>query len=122
MGLKVSKMSSSFCIFLIVTVCVLLTITSLVFRSELSAVKVHDHIHDLSFRGKEEEMIRSTITTMRRRTLSGLGSSPPRCAWKCGRCTPCKPIHVTVPPGKPVTMEYYPEAWRCKCGNKLYMP
>ncbi|KAI3781448.1 hypothetical protein L2E82_11463 [Cichorium intybus] len=67
-------------------------------------------------------MIRSTITTMRRRMLSGLGSSPPRCAWKCGRCTPCKPIHVAVPPGRPVTMEYYPEAWRCKCGNKLYMP
>jgi hypothetical protein len=27
-----------------------------------------------------------------------------------------------VPPGTPVTAEYYPEAWRCKCGNKLYMP
>ncbi|CAH1433194.1 unnamed protein product [Lactuca virosa] len=122
MGLKVSKKSSSFCVFLIVTVCVLLTIPSLVFRSGLGAVIVHDHIHDLSFRGKEEEMIRSTITTMRRRMLSGLGSSPPRCAWKCGRCTPCKPIHVAVPPGKSVTMEYYPEAWRCKCGNNLYMP
>ncbi|KAI3461716.1 hypothetical protein Pfo_018379 [Paulownia fortunei] len=57
-----------------------------------------------------------------RRLLGGLGSSPPRCSSKCGRCTPCKPVHVPVPPGTPVTTEYYPEAWRCKCGNKLYMP
>ncbi|XP_051113414.1 EPIDERMAL PATTERNING FACTOR-like protein 6 isoform X2 [Andrographis paniculata] len=59
----------------------------------------------------------------RRRILGGLGSSPPRCAWKCGGCSPCKAVHVAVPPGNnPVTMEYYPEAWRCKCGDKLYIP
>ncbi|OVA19670.1 hypothetical protein BVC80_8585g13 [Macleaya cordata] len=57
-----------------------------------------------------------------RRFLSVPGSSPPRCTSKCGKCTPCKPVHVPVPPGTPVTTEYYPEAWRCKCGNKLYMP
>ncbi|KAJ4979570.1 hypothetical protein NE237_010350 [Protea cynaroides] len=57
-----------------------------------------------------------------RRYLRGIGSSPPRCTSKCGKCTPCKPVHVPVPPGTPVTAEYYPEAWRCKCGNKLYMP
>ncbi|KAI3450255.1 hypothetical protein Pfo_006920 [Paulownia fortunei] len=57
-----------------------------------------------------------------RRLLGGPGSSPPRCASKCGGCTPCKPVHVLVPPGTRVTTEYYPEAWRCKCGNKLYMP
>lgn len=57
------------------------------------------------------------------RNLRGLlGSSPPRCASKCGKCKPCKPVHVPVPPGTPVTAEYYPEAWRCKCGNKLYTP
>ncbi|XP_010922711.1 EPIDERMAL PATTERNING FACTOR-like protein 4 [Elaeis guineensis] len=60
---------------------------------------------------------------VRRRELSGgPGSYPPRCASKCGTCTPCSPVHVPVPPGTPVTTEYYPEAWRCKCGNKLYMP
>ncbi|KAI3682518.1 hypothetical protein L1987_82558 [Smallanthus sonchifolius] len=63
-----------------------------------------------------------TTTTTSRKRLTGPGSSPPRCAWKCGRCTPCKPVHVPVPPGNPVTAEYYPEAWRCKCGNRLYMP
>ncbi|PIM98860.1 hypothetical protein CDL12_28655 [Handroanthus impetiginosus] len=57
-----------------------------------------------------------------RKLLGGLGSSPPRCTSKCGRCTPCTAVHVPVPPGTPVTTEYYPEAWRCKCGNKLYMP
>ncbi|CAL0315667.1 unnamed protein product [Lupinus luteus] len=58
----------------------------------------------------------------RRLLVGGPGSFPPRCASKCGNCTPCKPVHVPVPPGTPVTAEYYPEAWRCKCGNKYYMP
>ncbi|KAL3850538.1 hypothetical protein ACJIZ3_012420 [Penstemon smallii] len=64
----------------------------------------------------------SMSMSMRRRLLGGLGSSPPRCKSKCGQCSPCKPVHVPVPPGTPVLAEYYPEAWRCKCGNKLYMP
>lgn len=59
---------------------------------------------------------------MTRRRLSGPGSSPPSCRSKCGRCTPCTPVHVPVHPGLSIPLEYYPEAWRCKCGNKLYMP
>ncbi|OIW04408.1 hypothetical protein TanjilG_32600 [Lupinus angustifolius] len=58
----------------------------------------------------------------RRLLVGGPGSFPPRCTSKCGNCTPCKPVHVPVPPGTPVIAEYYPEAWRCKCGNKYYMP
>ncbi|KAK3138482.1 hypothetical protein QOZ80_5AG0369490 [Eleusine coracana subsp. coracana] len=58
-----------------------------------------------------------------RRLLSGgPGSHPPRCTAKCGSCNPCYPVHVSVPPGVLVTTEYYPEAWRCKCRNQLYMP
>ncbi|XP_052187427.1 uncharacterized protein LOC127798130 [Diospyros lotus] len=58
-----------------------------------------------------------------RRLLTGPGSSPPQCTSKCGKCKPCKPVHVPVPPPRtPITAEYYPEAWRCKCGNKLYIP
>ncbi|OEL34643.1 hypothetical protein BAE44_0004335 [Dichanthelium oligosanthes] len=58
-----------------------------------------------------------------RRLLSGgPGSHPPRCTSKCGSCSPCYPVHVSVPPGVLVTTEYYPEAWRCKCRNQLYMP
>ncbi|XP_024544689.1 uncharacterized protein LOC9644158 [Selaginella moellendorffii] len=57
-----------------------------------------------------------------RRDLSGLGSSPPQCNSKCGFCSPCRAVHVPIQPGFVRTTEYYPEAWRCKCGNKLYMP
>lgn len=54
--------------------------------------------------------------------LSGPGSSPPTCRSKCGRCSPCKPVHVPIQPGLSFPLEYYPEAWRCKCGNKLFVP
>ncbi|VAH08479.1 unnamed protein product [Triticum turgidum subsp. durum] len=61
----------------------------------------------------------------RRRLLAGgpgPGSHPPRCTSKCGSCSPCVPVHVSVPPGVLVTTEYYPVAWRCKCRDRLYMP
>lgn len=78
---------------------------------------------EMMVRSKEgNEQTPAPSMSSARRYLGGLGSSPPRCLWKCGSCTPCKPVHVPVPPGTPVTAEYYPEAWRCKCGNKLYMP
>ncbi|KAL2467143.1 EPIDERMAL PATTERNING FACTOR-like protein 6 [Abeliophyllum distichum] len=56
-----------------------------------------------------------------------LGSSPPKCVGKCKTCTPCKPVLVRVPPGKPVQFEvsridYYPQIWRCQCGGNLYKP
>ncbi|KAG8481074.1 hypothetical protein CXB51_025808 [Gossypium anomalum] len=54
--------------------------------------------------------------------LSGPSSSPPSCRSKCGNCSPCKPVHVPIQPGFSMPLEYYPEAWRCKCGNKLFMP
>ncbi|KAL2333059.1 hypothetical protein Fmac_014272 [Flemingia macrophylla] len=73
--------------------------------------------HVMVFEGKTKISIDWT-----RSFLRGPGSSPPLCTSKCGNCTPCRPVHVTVPPGTPVTAEYYPEAWRCKCGNKLSMP
>ncbi|KAJ4767781.1 EPIDERMAL PATTERNING FACTOR-like protein [Rhynchospora pubera] len=57
-----------------------------------------------------------------RRRLIGPGSSPPTCRARCGRCYPCRPVHVAIQPGVSFPLEYYPEAWRCKCGNKLYMP
>ncbi|KAM7488370.1 hypothetical protein LguiB_025854 [Lonicera macranthoides] len=57
-----------------------------------------------------------------RRRLGGLGSSPPKCRSKCGTCSPCKPVHVPIQPGLSMPLEYYPEAWRCKCRNKLFMP
>ncbi|KAG8370264.1 hypothetical protein BUALT_Bualt14G0098800 [Buddleja alternifolia] len=67
---------------------------------------------------KEEVVDRVTA----RRRLGGPGSSPPSCRSKCGWCSPCKPVHVPIQPGFSMPLEYYPEAWRCKCGNKLFMP
>ncbi|KAL6841641.1 hypothetical protein ACP4OV_028580 [Aristida adscensionis] len=61
-------------------------------------------------------------TAPRRRWLVGPGSSPPTCHARCGRCTPCRPTRVAIQPGVGLQWEYYPEVWRCKCGNKLYMP
>ncbi|ESQ56106.1 hypothetical protein EUTSA_v10026630mg [Eutrema salsugineum] len=59
---------------------------------------------------------------MSNRRFGGPGSSPPTCRSKCGKCQPCKPVHVPIQPGLSIPLEYYPEAWRCKCGNKLFMP
>ncbi|KAG5556997.1 hypothetical protein RHGRI_007299 [Rhododendron griersonianum] len=56
------------------------------------------------------------------RRLKGLGSSRPKCIAKCGSCRPCQPVRVMIPPGVSTPSEYYPVAWRCKCGNKLFMP
>nr|CAD1822490.1 unnamed protein product [Ananas comosus var. bracteatus] len=59
----------------------------------------------------------------RRRVLLGLGSAPPTCRSRCGACRPCRPVLVAVGPRRAVPLlEYYPEVWRCTCGNKLYVP
>ncbi|XP_020586110.1 EPIDERMAL PATTERNING FACTOR-like protein 5 [Phalaenopsis equestris] len=57
-----------------------------------------------------------------RRRLAGPGSSPPICRSRCGDCFPCRPIHVAIQKGQIMPLEYYPEAWRCKCRNKLFLP
>ncbi|KZV56281.1 hypothetical protein F511_00278 [Dorcoceras hygrometricum] len=67
-----------------------------------------------------EEMVEQVVHSRRR--LGGPGSSPPTCRSKCGRCAPCTPVHVSVQPGLSVPLEYYPEAWRCRCRNKIFMP
>ncbi|WVY92410.1 hypothetical protein V8G54_031498 [Vigna mungo] len=86
--------------------------------------KTHaDHqVFEQKYEGRVFESKAKISSDWSRRFLVGPGSSPPLCTSKCGNCTPCRPVHVTVPPGTPVTAEYYPEAWRCKCGNKLNMP
>ncbi|GMH28493.1 hypothetical protein Nepgr_030336 [Nepenthes gracilis] len=57
-----------------------------------------------------------------RRRLVAPGSSPPTCRSKCGTCNPCTAVHVPIPLGVSMGSGYYPEAWRCNCGNKLYIP
>ncbi|KAF3456938.1 hypothetical protein FNV43_RR01592 [Rhamnella rubrinervis] len=51
--------------------------------------------------------------------LGGPGSSPPTCRSKCGRCSPCKPVHVPIQPGVSIPLEYYPEAWRCLLWDRM---
>ncbi|KAG8371559.1 hypothetical protein BUALT_Bualt13G0100600 [Buddleja alternifolia] len=90
----------------------------------MSTLKAHNNYFQTYENSKNLEMAKGMKPSIggARRLLGGPGSAPPRCTSKCGRCTPCKPVHVSVPPGMRVTTEYYPEAWRCKCGNRLYMP
>ncbi|KAL3649011.1 hypothetical protein CASFOL_005414 [Castilleja foliolosa] len=59
---------------------------------------------------------------MAERRLSGPGSIRPLCRSKCGKCAPCEPVLVPIQPGMKMSIDYYPEVWRCKCGNKLFMP
>ncbi|XP_051152703.1 EPIDERMAL PATTERNING FACTOR-like protein 5 [Andrographis paniculata] len=54
--------------------------------------------------------------------INSIGSSPPTCRSKCGKCAPCTPVRVPVRPGFDLLLEYYPEAWRCKCGDQIFMP
>ncbi|KAE8126040.1 hypothetical protein FH972_020793 [Carpinus fangiana] len=78
------------------------------------------HVIDKEFEKRREE---ERWMSLGRRFL--IGSSPPQCTSKCGKCTPCKPVLVRVPPRTPVTSDsepYDPLVWRCKCGNKLYIP
>ncbi|XP_044499700.1 EPIDERMAL PATTERNING FACTOR-like protein 4 [Mangifera indica] len=70
--------------------------------------------------GSNSEWLEGGVQAQKR--LSGPGSSPPTCRSKCGNCSPCKPVHVPIQPGMTMPLEYYPEAWRCKCGNKLFIP
>ncbi|XP_010525229.1 PREDICTED: EPIDERMAL PATTERNING FACTOR-like protein 4 [Tarenaya hassleriana] len=67
--------------------------------------------------GREEGYPGRVILGQKR--FTGPGSSPPTCRSKCGRCEPCKPVHVPIQPGLSTPLEYYPEAWRCKCVKSL---
>ncbi|KAM7280676.1 hypothetical protein ACFE04_007810 [Oxalis oulophora] len=73
---------------------------------------------------EEKELLLSGRSrwVLTQKRLGGPGSSPPTCRSKCGWCSPCKPVRVSIQPGLTIPLEYYPEAWRCKCGNKLFMP
>ncbi|KAM3326607.1 EPIDERMAL PATTERNING FACTOR-like protein 4 [Capsicum baccatum] len=92
------------------------TLTFLLLTPLVSAFRLNP---TTTLSGSESEGIEGVVTERR---LSGLGSSPPTCRSKCGRCTPCKPVRISIQPGFSFTLEYYPEAWRCKCGNNLFMP
>ncbi|KAG6583316.1 EPIDERMAL PATTERNING FACTOR-like protein 6, partial [Cucurbita argyrosperma subsp. sororia] len=80
-----------------------------------SAESGHAHTQPISNHEDQE-------LTLSGRGLSRLGSSPPNCDSKCGSCTPCTTVLVSVPSGPSGVGDDFPKVWRCKCGNKLYMP
>ncbi|KZV06810.1 EPIDERMAL PATTERNING FACTOR-like protein 4-like [Dorcoceras hygrometricum] len=98
----------------------LITLAFIILTS-VSALGFYPNLYLTSVGGRKKIREETTEGTTRRK-LGGLGSSPPTCRSKCGWCTPCKPVHVPVHPGLFTPLEYYPEAWRCNCGNKLFMP
>ncbi|KAL1340767.1 hypothetical protein AAHE18_09G038900 [Arachis hypogaea] len=91
--------------------------TLLLFSSAVSAMT-----------SRSSKTTRASSTPRKRATAGdekrsrGPGSWPPSCKSKCGWCSPCKLVHVPVQPGMILRLEYYPETWRCKYGNKLFMP
>ncbi|CAB4292120.1 unnamed protein product [Prunus armeniaca] len=101
--------------------------TFLLFTSASSAITSQTqlggghHSHQQQKQREEYEIGSSALERVETQK-SRLGSSPPSCRSKCGRCSPCKAVHVPIQPGVSIPLEYYPEAWRCKCGNKLFMP
>ncbi|KAI9089727.1 hypothetical protein K1719_029020 [Acacia pycnantha] len=78
--------------------------------------------YDLQREEKENGLSWTTVAVADQKRNGGPGSFPPSCRSKCGWCSPCEPVHVPIQPGQSMPLEYYPEAWRCKCGNKLFMP
>ncbi|OMO91681.1 EPIDERMAL PATTERNING FACTOR-like protein [Corchorus olitorius] len=66
----------------------------------------------------EEEEIKNS------RKLGRLGSRPPNCQRKCGRCTPCIAIQIPTTTDKLGIQytNYEPEGWKCKCGSTFFNP
>ncbi|XVF88784.1 hypothetical protein PTKIN_Ptkin19aG0079200 [Pterospermum kingtungense] len=58
------------------------------------------------------------------RMLGRLGSRPPNCHGKCGRCTPCIATQIPATSDKLGIQytNYEPEGWKCKCGSTFFNP
>ncbi|XP_022756436.1 EPIDERMAL PATTERNING FACTOR-like protein 6 [Durio zibethinus] len=58
------------------------------------------------------------------RMLVRLGSRPPNCQRKCGRCTPCVATQIPANSDKLgiQNTNYEPEGWKCKCGSTFFNP
>lgn len=56
--------------------------------------------------------------------ISRLGSRPPNCDHRCGKCSPC--IAIQVPSNTQQLQlqfsNYEPEGWKCKCGSSFFTP
>ncbi|KAL3350457.1 hypothetical protein AABB24_023088, partial [Solanum stoloniferum] len=52
------------------------------------------------------------------------GSIPVACHSKCYQCMPCMPIQVLIEEDNDEqnNEQYYPQVWRCSCGDKVFSP
>ncbi|OAY45413.1 EPIDERMAL PATTERNING FACTOR-like protein 4 [Manihot esculenta] len=51
------------------------------------------------------------------------GSFPAECHFKCNQCKPCMPVQVSVPAMEfKENDEYYPQVWKCICGEDIFSP
>ncbi|XP_058007395.1 uncharacterized protein LOC131182324 [Hevea brasiliensis] len=50
------------------------------------------------------------------------GSFPAKCHSKCNQCKPCKPVQVSVHAMELKENEYYPQVWKCICGEDIFSP
>ncbi|KAG6529881.1 hypothetical protein ZIOFF_012096 [Zingiber officinale] len=67
-------------------------------------------------------LARAVVRPSSRNRLLLVGSSPPACLGRCGGCAPCRAVLVVIHPGSVPPENYYPQAWRCECHNKLFQP
>ncbi|KAM1650673.1 hypothetical protein EV1_003279 [Malus domestica] len=59
---------------------------------------------------------KGTVNKLRR------GSFPATCRSKCDECEPCMPVQVSVRAMSSEENEYYPQVWKCVCGDSIFSP
>ncbi|XP_042518361.1 EPIDERMAL PATTERNING FACTOR-like protein 4 isoform X2 [Macadamia integrifolia] len=105
------------------------TALALLFFVIASSAIAHSHfspIHQLERKETEETKRGNWFQVWEKflipRRVARHGSSPPTCQSKCGNCSPCEAVRVRIQTHWKILNDYYAEAWRCKCGNKYFMP
>ncbi|KAI4376524.1 hypothetical protein MLD38_014275 [Melastoma candidum] len=56
--------------------------------------------------------------------MGRIGSRPPSCANRCGRCAPCDATQIPARTDRKTVdyTNYEPEGWKCKCGPHFFDP
>ncbi|KAL3628425.1 hypothetical protein CASFOL_027471 [Castilleja foliolosa] len=97
-----------------------LAIMAFLLLASVSAMPFNPTRHSVGARKVKEQII---MAQPGNDSVAGTGSEPPSCIGKCGECTPCEPVLISVPPEMKVPLDqYYPQTWKCKCEDKLFDP
>ncbi|KAI4379551.1 hypothetical protein MLD38_005832 [Melastoma candidum] len=56
--------------------------------------------------------------------MGRIGSRPPSCTNRCGRCAPCDATQIPASTDRKTVdyTNYEPEGWKCKCGSHFFDP